>query len=74
MGRLQLVLEPLLFDEIVRRAKRTGASRSLIARDLVRKGIEIEEDIQLGDVAESRWKTRKKRAVLSHEAVKRKFG
>ena len=45
MGRIQLVLEDLLYEEVVKRAEKTGASKSLIVRDLLRKGLEIEEDI-----------------------------
>ena len=74
MGRLQLVFEDALFNEVVRRARRTGSSRSLIVRDLVRKGLEIEEDVRLADVADSRWKTLNRKPTKSHDEVKRKFG
>ena len=73
MSRVQLVLENELFAEVERRAKQTGASRSMVVRDLMRLGLEIEEDLMLSRVAETRKKTLKKSKTISHDAVRKKF-
>ena len=57
MSRVQVILEPGLYSEVKRRSKRSGASLSLTVRDLVRKGLEIEEDVILSEVAEYRFKS-----------------
>ncbi len=73
MGRIQLVLEDGLYKEIEKRAKKTGASRSLVVRDLIRKGLEIEEDLILSRVAADRMASFDADDALDHEAMKKEF-
>lgn len=73
-GRVQLVLEDELYKEVRSRAAKSGASLSLVLRDLVKKGLEIEEDVVLTQAAEARWRTFRKSRALSHESVKKRFG
>jgi metal-responsive CopG/Arc/MetJ family transcriptional regulator len=74
MGRIQLVLEDVLYKEIDKRAKDSGASKSLIVRDLVRKGLEIEEDIVLSKVADMRMQSYDSDTAVPLAEIKRKFG
>ncbi len=74
MGRIQLVLEKALFKEVERRAKKSGASKSLVVRDLVRKGLEIEEDLVLSQVAETRWASFDEKQAVEHSEVKKRLG
>lgn len=73
MGRIQLVLEDGLYKEIEKRAKKNGASRSMVARDLIRKGLEIEEDLVLSRVASDRMTSFDADKAVSHESIKKKF-
>ena len=73
MSRVQVVLEPSLYAEVKRRAKRSGASLSLVVRDLLRKGLEIEEDVMLSQVAEARHRTLDRAKAVPHASVKKAF-
>lgn len=46
----------------------------MTVRDLVRKGLEIEEDIMLSRVAEARWRSLKRSKAIPHAVVKRRLG
>jgi hypothetical protein len=67
------VLEPAVYGEVRRRARCSGASLSLVVRDLVRTGLEIEEDLILSRVAEARWASFDRKRAVSHAAVKKRF-
>ncbi|MBI2890733.1 MAG: toxin-antitoxin system, antitoxin component [Nitrospirae bacterium] len=73
-GRIQVVLEGALYRTVRKRAIATGSSLSMTVRDLVRKGLEIEEDIMLSRVAEARWRSLKRSKAIPHAVVKRRLG
>lgn len=73
-GRVQVVLEKELYREVRRRASKSGASLSLVVRDLVRKGLEIEEDVMLTRAAEARLATLDRSKTIPHDKVKKHFG
>jgi len=65
--RINVVLEKPLYQSIERLASRDGISLSLKVRDLVREALEIEEDIVLAGLAESRELTLTKAKALRHD-------
>lgn len=67
--RVNVVLEKPLYRTVEQLAKRDGLSLSLKVRDLIREALEIEEDIALGEFAESREKTFRKSSALKHSEV-----
>ena len=67
--RINVVLEKPLYNNIERLAERDGVSLSLKVRDLVKEALEIEEDIGLSQLAETREKTFSRRKSLKHDEV-----
>ncbi len=67
--RVNVVLEKPLYDDVERIAGRDGVSLSLKVRDLVKKALEIEEDIALSRVAETREKSFNRKKALKHDEV-----
>ena len=67
--RINVVLEKSLYHSIERLASRDGVSLSLKVRDLVKKALEIEEDIALSAFAEERDRTLTKSKALKHHEV-----
>lgn len=67
--RVNVVLEPSLFDVIDFLAKKDGVSMSSKVRDLLREALESEEDIALAALAEERERTFKKTKALKHSDV-----
>ncbi|MBF0327715.1 MAG: toxin-antitoxin system, antitoxin component [Nitrospirae bacterium] len=67
--RINVMLERPLYDAIERIAVRDEISLSLKVRDLVREALEIEEDIALAHLAETREKSLNRQAVLKHVEV-----
>lgn len=67
--RLNVTLEPGLYDAIQALAKQTGISTSLFARDLLAEALELHEDSHWKDVAEDRRKSLKSNNVLNHDEV-----
>ncbi len=67
--RINVVLEKPLYDDVERIAGRDGVSLSLKVRDLVKEALEIEEDIALSHLAETREKSLKGRKALEHDEV-----
>lgn len=67
--RLNVVLEPSLYQIIKEAAKKEGVSLSLKARDLIRIALEYCEDLYWTKEAESREKTLNKQKLLSHKEV-----
>jgi hypothetical protein len=63
------VLEKPLYNTIERLASRDGVSLSLKVRDLVKKALEIEEDIALSVFAEQREKSLVKSGALKHHEL-----
>lgn len=69
LPRLNVVLEPLVYQTIYRLSKKQGLSMSLIARDLLREALLIYEDAFWAGGAEGREKTLLKQKLLRHDQV-----
>lgn len=67
--RINVVLEKPLYNTVEALAERDGVSLSLKVRDLVKEALEIEEDIGLAQVAETREKTFSRKKSLKHHEV-----
>ncbi len=67
--RINVVLEKPLYNNVERLADRDGVSLSLKVRDLVKEALEIEEDIALTHLAETREKSFHKKKALKHDEV-----
>lgn len=67
--RINVVLEKPLYNNVERLAERDGVSLSLKVRDLVKDALEIEEDIGLSKLVETREKTFNRKKSLKHEEV-----
>jgi len=69
LPRLNVTLEPGLFEAIQLLAQKSGLSASLCARDLLAEAMELHEDSYWKDAAEDRRKTIKSKKTLNHEEV-----
>lgn len=67
--RLNVVLEPSLYQKLDRLAQCEGVSLSLAARDLIKEGLEIREDIYWQEVVLKREKTFTGEKALSHKDI-----
>lgn len=67
--RVNVVLEPPLYEALSRLARRDGTSLSLKARDLLRDALEMYEDLALDRLAEERERTFNRSRALSHRQV-----
>ena len=67
--RINVVLEKPLYNNVERLAERDGVSLSLKVRDLVKEALEIEEDIGLAQLAETREETFNRKKSLKHHEV-----
>jgi len=65
--RINVVLEKPLYNNVERLAERDGVSLSLKVRDLVKEALEIEEDISLSKLAETREKSFNRKNSLKHD-------
>jgi metal-responsive CopG/Arc/MetJ family transcriptional regulator len=67
--RVNVVLEKPLFEAVDHMAKEEGISLSTVVRDLVKEAIEIREDIDLVNIAETREKSLKRSRALAHKDI-----
>ena len=67
--RINVVLEKPLYNNVERLAERDWVSLSLKVRDLVKEALEIEEDIGLSKLVETREKTFNRKKSLKHDEV-----
>ncbi|MDD5090497.1 MAG: antitoxin, RHH family protein [Candidatus Wallbacteria bacterium] len=67
--RLNVVLDSILYSSLTRLASQEGISLSLAARDLIREGLEIHEDLYWQEAARKREETFSSKTALSHEEV-----
>ncbi|OPY84294.1 MAG: hypothetical protein A4E72_02303 [Syntrophus sp. PtaU1.Bin208] len=65
--RVNVVVEPPLYNVMRDLATREGVSMSTIARDLIREAIELREDVALAAFADERIKTLDRKKALSHD-------
>ena len=69
LPRLNVVIEPAIFQIIQKLSKKEGVSLSLVARDLLREALIIYEDAFWAKEAENREKTFVRSKALSHKKV-----
>jgi len=69
LPRLNVVMEPYVYQAVNRLAKKEGLSLSLVARDLIREALEIYEDVFWAKEAEARETTFIKKKALTHKEV-----
>ena len=67
--RVNVVLDPPLYERVQFLAQKDGVSLSTKVRDLLRDSVEIHEDVVLTEFAGERDKSFKKSKALSHEDV-----
>ena len=67
--RINIVVEPPLYEQIETLAEQRGISMSMVTRDLIKEALEVEEDIALGNLADERDKTFSEESALSHADV-----
>jgi hypothetical protein len=65
--RVNLVIEPKLYDIINDMAKNEGLSLSSMAKELIREAMELREDAALSLFAETREKSFLPHTALSHK-------
>jgi predicted DNA-binding protein len=67
--RVNIVVEPPLYNVMHDLAISEGVSMSTIARDLIREAINLREDVALAAFADKRMKTFDRTKALSHKDV-----
>jgi len=67
--RINVVVDPTLYELIEGLAERQGVSMSLVTRDLIKEALELEEDFVLGQLAAERETAYEEEKALSHEDV-----
>ncbi len=67
--RINVAMEKTLYDAVEGLAKKDGISMSLKVRDLIREGLELEEDVALASFAEERERAFKKKKAFKHDEV-----
>ena len=67
--RLNVVIEPKMYDQISGMAKSEGLSMSLYAKELLKEALELHEDAYWNYSAVKREKTYSSKKALSHEDV-----
>lgn len=71
--RVNIVLEPKLYEELKNMARGDGVSLSLKARDLLKEAIELHEDKYWAEIAEERLRTFDRKRALTAGELKRKL-
>ena len=69
LPRVNVVLEPKVYQAVVRLSKKEGLSLSLIARDLIREALAIYEDAYWAKEAEGRELSLLHKKPVSHKEV-----
>jgi metal-responsive CopG/Arc/MetJ family transcriptional regulator len=69
LPRLNVVMEPYIYEAISKLAKRERLSRSLVARDLLREALVVYEDAHWDKEARAREKSLKRKKTISHHQV-----
>ena len=67
--RLNVVLEPSIYETLYKLSKKEGMSMSLIARDLLREALTIQEDSYWASEASKRETTKPEKKPLRHRDV-----
>ena len=66
---INVVVDPPVYEQIEQLAERRGISLSMVARDLIREALVMEEDVTLARLAAEREATFREEAALSHEEI-----
>ena len=69
LPRLNVVIEPYVFQSIRRLSRREGLSMSLVARDLLREALLLYEDAFWAKEAEAREATFTRKEARTHRQV-----
>jgi predicted DNA-binding protein len=67
--RVNVVLDPPLYEKVQFLAKKDGVSLSTKVRDLIRESVEVQEDVCLADFASERDESFDESKALTHEQV-----
>ena len=67
--RINIVVEPPVYEQIERLAEQRGISLSMAARDLIRDALVMEEDVALAELAGEREASFREDTAPSHEEV-----
>ena len=67
--RINIVLDEVLYFSVRKLAEKENVSMSTKARELIREALEIQEDIALAELAETREKSWDDSKNLSHDDV-----
>ena len=67
--RLNVVLEPSIYETLYKMSKKEGLSMSLVARDLLREALTIHEDAFWAKSATEREKSLSKKKPVRHRDV-----
>jgi predicted transcriptional regulator len=67
--RITIVVDPPVYEQIEQLAERRGVSLSMVARDLIREALVMEEDVALARLAGEREATLREDTALSHAEV-----
>jgi uncharacterized protein YwlG (UPF0340 family) len=67
--RINIVVDPPVYEQIEQLAERRGVSLSMVARDLIREALVMEEDVALARLAGEREATLREDTALSHAEV-----
>jgi predicted DNA-binding protein len=67
--RVNIVVEPPLYNVMHDLATSEGVSMSTLARDLIREAIDLREDVALAVFADKRMKSFDRKVALSNEEV-----
>ncbi len=67
--RLNVVLEPSIYETLYKMSKKEGLSMSLVARDLLREALTIHEDAYWAKSAAEREKTLDTKKPVQHRDV-----
>ncbi len=65
--RVNVMLDPPLYEAVSRLARRDRVSLSTKMKDLVKDALELQEDLVLAALAEERERTFARKPALSHE-------
>lgn len=67
--RLNVVLEPSIYETLYKMSQKEGLSMSLVARDLLREALTIHEDSYWAKSAAEKEKSLSRKKLLSHRDV-----
>ena len=67
--RINIVVDPPVYEQIEQLAEIRGISLSMAARDLIRDALVMEEDVALAELADEREATFREDTAPSHEGL-----